>query len=158
MKYCTHCGKELLDDAIVCVGCGCATENSNSPSAQIPAENLVNTYATRTKTNGIIWIVIGAVQVALGLTLDWTLLIVAALNIVSSIQDLDFSKKVLQNPVGIVAREKPLTGPIITLAYNLIFGGIIGVAGSIYHLLAVRNYVMQNEAAFLEIEGSPESE
>ncbi len=23
MKYCSHCGKELLDDAVVCVGCGC---------------------------------------------------------------------------------------------------------------------------------------
>lgn len=24
MKYCTHCGKELLEEAVVCVGCGCA--------------------------------------------------------------------------------------------------------------------------------------
>ena len=24
MKYCQHCGKELNDDAVVCVGCGCA--------------------------------------------------------------------------------------------------------------------------------------
>ncbi len=26
MKYCTHCGKELIDEAVVCTGCGCATE------------------------------------------------------------------------------------------------------------------------------------
>ena len=23
MKYCTHCGKELVDEAVVCPGCGC---------------------------------------------------------------------------------------------------------------------------------------
>ncbi|MBQ8769496.1 MAG: zinc ribbon domain-containing protein [Oscillospiraceae bacterium] len=23
MKYCTHCGKEIMDDAIICEGCGC---------------------------------------------------------------------------------------------------------------------------------------
>ena len=23
-KYCTHCGKQLLDEAILCPGCGCA--------------------------------------------------------------------------------------------------------------------------------------
>ena len=25
MKYCTKCGKELLDEAVICTGCGCAT-------------------------------------------------------------------------------------------------------------------------------------
>ena len=27
MKYCTHCGKELLDEAVICIGCGCVVEN-----------------------------------------------------------------------------------------------------------------------------------
>lgn len=26
MGYCTHCGKELNDEAVVCTECGCATE------------------------------------------------------------------------------------------------------------------------------------
>jgi uncharacterized membrane protein YvbJ len=26
MKYCSHCGKELLDEAVVCPYCGCAVE------------------------------------------------------------------------------------------------------------------------------------
>ena len=25
MKYCTKCGKELLDEAVICPGCGCST-------------------------------------------------------------------------------------------------------------------------------------
>ena len=30
MKYCNHCGKELSDEAVICVGCGCPIENKNS--------------------------------------------------------------------------------------------------------------------------------
>ena len=28
MKFCTRCGKELADEAIVCVGCGCSQKNN----------------------------------------------------------------------------------------------------------------------------------
>lgn len=42
MKYCIHCGKQVLDDAIICPGCGCSVQygnngnngNTNSGSAQ----------------------------------------------------------------------------------------------------------------------------
>ena len=27
MKYCTYCGKEIMDEAVICPGCGCATSN-----------------------------------------------------------------------------------------------------------------------------------
>ena len=27
MKYCSHCGSQLVDDAVVCTNCGCAAEN-----------------------------------------------------------------------------------------------------------------------------------
>lgn len=27
MKYCKHCGKEIMDEAIICPGCGCKAEN-----------------------------------------------------------------------------------------------------------------------------------
>ena len=26
MKYCQHCGKEIVDEAVVCPGCGCAVQ------------------------------------------------------------------------------------------------------------------------------------
>lgn len=29
MKYCTMCGKQLMDEAIFCPGCGCASESCN---------------------------------------------------------------------------------------------------------------------------------
>lgn len=30
MKYCTHCGKEIEDEAVVCVHCGCATNDNKA--------------------------------------------------------------------------------------------------------------------------------
>ncbi len=33
MKYCTKCGKQLLDDAIICVGCGCIVNPTPAQSS-----------------------------------------------------------------------------------------------------------------------------
>lgn len=30
MKFCSKCGKELLDEAVICMGCGCATEDRST--------------------------------------------------------------------------------------------------------------------------------
>lgn len=30
MKYCTHCGSEINDDAVVCIHCGCTTEKTTA--------------------------------------------------------------------------------------------------------------------------------
>ena len=39
MKFCTQCGKELNDQAVVCVNCGCAVENkAAAPAANAPAK------------------------------------------------------------------------------------------------------------------------
>lgn len=29
MKYCVHCGKECLDDALICPACGCSVQYGN---------------------------------------------------------------------------------------------------------------------------------
>jgi len=39
---------------------------------------------------------------------------------------------------------------IIGLVINLIVGGVIGVAGSLYDMFAVRSYVLDNKAVFEE--------
>lgn len=31
MKFCTKCGKEIFDEAIICPHCGCSTESTNTP-------------------------------------------------------------------------------------------------------------------------------
>ena len=44
MKYCTKCGKEIHDEAVICPGCGCSTgyvandeqkDNTTTPSDEI---------------------------------------------------------------------------------------------------------------------------
>lgn len=35
MKYCAHCGKELLDEAEICMGCGCKTTETSAPALQL---------------------------------------------------------------------------------------------------------------------------
>ena len=80
------------------------------------------------------------------------MLIVGVLNIISSIQDMKYSKILLENPTGIVAKFEPITGPIITLVYNLVIGGVIGVVGSIYYFVAIRNYVMENKQFFASLD------
>lgn len=50
MKYCTYCGNELLDEAIICPKCGCPTEiyqsskeNQNITSSQ-NSQNVINIF------------------------------------------------------------------------------------------------------------------
>lgn len=57
MKYCTHCGKELLDEAVICVGCGCAVSEQNTQTVNnvsVDGTILLNTLSQRLNTNGII--------------------------------------------------------------------------------------------------------
>lgn len=152
--FCSKCGKEIADEAVICTGCGCMVNNAHTTGIASSAANqdVVQTISQRIHINGIIWIVIAALQLILGICGNWTLLIVGVLNLVSSIQDINYSKTFPSNPVGIVAKMTPLTGPIITLVYNLVIGGVIGIAGSIYYFIAVRGYVMENTQAFTEIE------
>lgn len=48
MKYCQKCGKELLDEAVICVGCGCTVENN-----EIKKEQKISTF----KKNKKQWII-----------------------------------------------------------------------------------------------------
>ena len=142
-----------------------AFNNSNNYNAQMPynnafnpntPESLLRTLSERYKINAIIWFIIAGIQVILGITINWILLIVAALNIVAAVQDLNYSKNILIQPQGIVNKEKPLVGSIAVLVYNLFFGGILGVAGSIYYLVGIRNFVMKNANAFMALEQQPQ--
>ncbi len=152
MKYCSHCGKEIMDEAVICTGCGCPVDSVKAEIFQDKDHNkLLTQLSERVKINAIIWLVIGILQIIGGLFIEWWILIVGVLNIVSSIRDMNYSKEILDKPVGIVENFESLTGPIITLIYNLVVGGFIGVIGSIYYFVAIRSFVMQNREAFIEM-------
>ena len=112
MKFCTHCGKELFDEAVICPGCGCAVGTASVPAAG--KNDLLTKLSERVKMNAIIWIVIGVLQVIIGLCGTWLPLIVGVLNLVSAAKDMTYSKTVLENPNGVVKNFESLTSPIIT--------------------------------------------
>ena len=45
MKYCAHCGKEIMDEAVICPNCGCSTEN-------------LKTETNKTAGNALGWVAI----------------------------------------------------------------------------------------------------
>lgn len=46
MKYCTHCGAELLDEAVLCPKCGCWVNSvATSPTTEIKEELKTNVCA-----------------------------------------------------------------------------------------------------------------
>lgn len=149
MKFCTHCGKELFDEAVICPGCGCATAAAVPTAAK---DDLLTKLSERIKMNSIIWMVIAVIQIIIGLCGTWLPLIVGILNIISAVKDMNYSKAVLENPNGIVANYEPLTSPVITLVYNLVIGGVIGVIGSVYYFIGLRGFVLENKNAFLALE------
>ena len=63
MKYCTRCGTQLVDEAVVCTGCGCAVET-------IPAKKGNSKLANIAK----IFMIIGCVLTGFSLIpLCWTI-------------------------------------------------------------------------------------
>ena len=41
--FCSKCGKEVNDEAVICVHCGCAIENKKAPAANAHANDAPNT-------------------------------------------------------------------------------------------------------------------
>ena len=39
MKFCTKCGAQLFDDAMICVKCGCMVEGMKAPAKKSPPKN-----------------------------------------------------------------------------------------------------------------------
>ena len=116
-------------------------------------QQLVQQLSQKINTNGIIWIVIGVLQILFGFIAIFPA-IVGVLNIISGVNDMKYSKAILVNPVGIVSKHEPTTSAIITLVYNILVGGVVGVIGSIYYFVAIRGFVMNNKDAFLSLENT----
>lgn len=158
--FCKQCGKQLVDNAQFCQYCGTKTVEQNASifnnvcPPNYPSKPIQNVsyytqqLSSKEQTSGIIWIVIGILQVFIGLFLWWPILIVAALNIFGATVSFKRSKKVLQPyPCLIQEYEKQLGGLIFALIYNILFGGLIGVIGNIYDF-STRNFVLANRNIF----------
>ncbi|MBE6713746.1 MAG: hypothetical protein E7575_00475 [Ruminococcaceae bacterium] len=169
MKFCTHCGKELFDAAVICPGCGCPTNDQSTQQsffgqsfANSDPKPYLNVLSEKVKTEAFIWSAVAALQIIFSIVLfasdgeksiATSLLIIAALNIFSAYSDMQYSKEVVSNPKDIAAKYTPVTGLVIALIYNIIFGGVIGVVGIAFGFMT-RSYVMENIRIFRQFDRS----
>ena len=57
MKYCAKCGKELSEEATICMHCGCAVEGKKHTRSQEPSGNMSHTTGTIIKQDvGKLWL------------------------------------------------------------------------------------------------------
>ncbi|MBQ8849784.1 MAG: hypothetical protein IJ011_05600 [Clostridia bacterium] len=138
MKFCKTCGYGMDESAQICTNCNSAMDNVNTMS-----DDKLKELAKRIKINGIIWLIIGICQVC-----TFVCAVVGILNIISAVRDIKTSNTLMTYRVGLVKAYEPLTGPIIVFIYNLIFGGVIGIAGSLFYFFGIRGYVMDNKEYF----------
>ena len=47
-KFCKNCGKEVNENAVVCVNCGCSLESSN-PSVNVTVNNNANSVSPKSR-------------------------------------------------------------------------------------------------------------
>lgn len=79
-------------------------------------------------------------------------IIVAIINIASAVNDYKFSNEILVRPTCILDKYEPVWRFIASIIYNILFGGIIGCAGSFYEFFGIRAYVMKYAAQFRQME------
>lgn len=70
MKFCTHCGTQLLDEAVVCPNCGCAAEQAVTNAWAVNSET-----SSTLKLIAKIFMVIGCISAAFVflIPLCWTI-------------------------------------------------------------------------------------
>jgi hypothetical protein len=89
---------------------------------QTEEQNLVRRLADYQRTSGILWIVLGAVQVCLVVTA-----LAGAWNIYAGITRMKASKRILERDPAIPGEFESIAQLVIIGVINLVLGGFIGV-------------------------------
>lgn len=153
MKICAHCGNAMMDEAKFCVNCGTQANGYSNYTYQSQqnrnffdnSQMLRQNIGIREMVSGIIWICVGGIQTLISIFAFWYLIFVGIWNIVFGIKRVNKKDKLLYMSIDEIYNDysSRLASIIVFLVLNVLFGGIIGVAGAIYDLV-VRNYVIQN--------------
>lgn len=157
--FCVNCGAVLNQGEKFCTECGTPIGGGYRTVYNSYKPNLIRQLSDKVKIMGIVWLVVGILQVLIGFlimlaggeTFSAFMMVVGGLNIWSATQDLSYSNTVINEPVGVVEKFEPLGSAITTLVYNVVIGAVFGVAGSIYYFY-VRNFVLSNAQQFNQIE------
>lgn len=65
--FCSKCGKEIDDEAIICTGCGCQTHNYKSPSVQVNSKGGISKKLDELKKCGYVSIIGGIIIPIIGI-------------------------------------------------------------------------------------------
>lgn len=101
-----------------------------NPQAMNP--NLLQMLSSKIQTNGIIWIIVGVIQILFSIYFLFlaetsyyyddecmifaiSFLVVGIINIIIAIKDMNYSKEILARPCGIVQKFTPVGGAVGTL-------------------------------------------
>lgn len=121
MKYCSKCGNQLLDDAIICTNCGCAVEPQQTVSqhsnSDITDSNMPSGNPPLCKITGIISTVLGILSA--------------------------FSVPLGMLTIGIISG---ITPPLIVTL--LIGGAIFGIAGIVLGIISTKTNAYRNTFTF----------
>ncbi len=107
MKYCEKCGKELIDEAVVCPECGCASGVGNTQDVSInQTGNVIDSGKAKLKINGFLilsLVLVLVVNILLPLTIDFMRIVLEISYYGSEYTTLIFVKQMIQIILSAVA-------------------------------------------------------
>lgn len=126
--------------------------------------SLLAPLSSRIRALGICWLVIGCLQLLAVLSMYKTsyiywlnseylliLTVIAVINIVSSIRDIVFSKRMMSDPTGIIKRYKvPIIALVVVAVYNAMWALLPALL--IIINFSIRSYIVNNEEAIEKLE------
>ena len=71
MKYCSKCGNELFDEAVICPSCGCPVEGASQPNSSTQSPETKKTLRTVAKVFMLISLISSALALIAGIICLW---------------------------------------------------------------------------------------
>lgn len=148
--YCPNCGKSVQANTKFCPECGANVSPPSQKTINTNLDNLCLQLSQKENNLGILWLVIGVIQLISGFYFYWPAFILGIYNIIAAITHFKQSKRVLTPYLSLVEDYQKQTTLIIFLIINIIFGALIGVIGIIYDF-TIRNFVVLHQSDFKDL-------
>lgn len=178
-RFCKNCGTPVDGAGSFCTGCGMAVQESDVNKSnqasfrqyQSNARNytqprpkgLLEMISDKIQIEALIWAIVAGIQYLIGIAYliffmdsgmafyGFMIIIIGGANTFFACTNYKYSKEILVYPVGIVDKYRNIGMLIGNMVYNILFGGVIGIAGSLY-AFNLREFVLSNESRLLAIQ------
>jgi hypothetical protein len=162
MNFCPVCGKPLSGGGNFCGSCGNALDAAppgvgihHARGSGIPStaprfyagEHTIRRIADYERVSGILWLILGIVQVLMIVTI-----IVGIWNIVAAASRLNMRPMILARDARVPAAYEGVAQLIIIGILNLLLGGVIGVLFVVFDFI-IRDMVLGNRHLFDQADG-----